>query len=55
VLPVLQTIQTLRFVLFRRAAQVVRPGGALRLRLTDNDATRRTFTPGFEMRCPKVA
>jgi hypothetical protein len=44
VLPVLQTIQTLRFVLFHRAAQIVRPGGALRLRLTDNEATRHTFT-----------
>jgi hypothetical protein len=44
VLPVLQTIQTLRFVLFHRAAQVVRPGGVMRLRLTDNAATRETFT-----------
>ena len=44
VLPVLQSIQTLRFVLFHRAAQLVRPGGALRLRLTDNAATRQTFT-----------
>jgi len=44
VLPVLQTIQTLRFVLFHRAAQLVRPGGAMRLRLTDNAATRETFT-----------
>jgi Transposase DDE domain group 1 len=44
VLPVLQTIQTLRFVLFNRAAQIVRPGGAMRLRLTDNDATRQVFT-----------
>jgi hypothetical protein len=44
VLPVLQTIQTLRFVLFNRAAQIVRPAGALRLRLTDNEATRLTFT-----------
>lgn len=43
-LPVLQSVQTLRFVLFHRAAQLVRPGGALRLRLTDNDATRQTFT-----------
>lgn len=38
VLPILQTIQTLRFVLFHRAAQFVRPGGALRLRLTDSAA-----------------
>jgi len=44
VLPVLQTIQTLRFVLFNRAAQMVRPGGGLRLRLTDNAATRQTFS-----------
>lgn len=44
VLPVLQTIQTLRFVLFNRAAQLVRPGGTLRLRLTDNPATRQVFT-----------
>jgi Transposase DDE domain group 1 len=40
----LQTVQTLRFVLFHRAAQVVRPGGVMRLRLTDNVETRRTFT-----------
>jgi hypothetical protein len=33
VLPLLQTIQTLRFTVFHRAAQLVRPGGALRLRL----------------------
>jgi len=44
VLPVLHTIQTLRFVLFNRAAQIVRPAGALRLRLTNNEATRQTFT-----------
>jgi hypothetical protein len=44
VLHVLQTVQTLRFVLFHRAAQVVRPGGTMRLRLTDNAETRRTFT-----------
>ena len=44
VLPVLQSIQTLRFVLFHRAAQCVRPGGVMRLRLTDNAATRQTFT-----------
>ena len=45
VLPVLQTIQTRRFVLFNRAAQIVRPGGALRLRLTDNEATRQALHP----------
>jgi hypothetical protein len=43
-LPVLQSVQTLRFVLFHRAAQFVRPGGVMRLRLTDNAATRQTFT-----------
>jgi hypothetical protein len=54
VLPVLQTIQTLRFVLFNRAAQIVRPGGALRLRLTDNAATRQVFTK-IQDALPKVA
>ena len=54
VLPVLQTIQTLRFVLFNRAAQIVRPGGALRLRLTDNAATRQVFTR-IRDALPKVA
>lgn len=54
VLPVLQTIQTLRFVLFNRAAQIVRPGGALRLRLTDNEATRQTFNR-IRDALPKVA
>ena len=44
VLHLLQTVQSLRFVLFHRAAQLVRPGGTMVLRLTDNDATRRTFT-----------
>jgi Transposase DDE domain group 1 len=54
VLPVLQTIQTLRFVLFNRAAQIVRPRGALRLRLADNDATRQVFTR-IRNALPKVA
>jgi hypothetical protein len=54
-LPVLQTIQTLRFVLFNRAAQLVRPGGALRLRLTNNAATRQTFTRIRDALLPKVA
>jgi hypothetical protein len=54
VLPVLQTIQTLRFVLFNRAAQIVRPGGALRLRLADNEATRQVFTR-IRNALPKVA
>jgi hypothetical protein len=44
VLHLLQTVQSLRFALFHRAAQLVRPGGTMVLRLTDNDATRRTFT-----------
>jgi len=54
VLPVLQTIQTLRFVLFNRAAQLVRPGGALRPRLANNDATRQAFTR-IRNALPKVA
>jgi hypothetical protein len=54
VLPVLQTIQTLRFVLFNRAAQIVRPGGTLRLRLADNEATRQAFTR-IRNALPKVA
>ena len=44
VVPLLQTVQTLRFELFHRAALLVRPGGAMRLRLTENPATRQTFT-----------
>ncbi len=43
VLHVLQTIQSLRFAFFNRAAQLVRPRGALRLRLTDNLETRRSY------------
>ncbi len=43
VLPVLQTIQSLRFAFFNRAAQIVRPHGALRLRLMDNLETRRSY------------
>ena len=39
-------IATLRFVLFNRAAQIVRPGGTLRLRLADNAATRRRVSLG---------
>jgi len=42
-LPLLQTIQSLRFTLFHRAALLVRPGGVLRLRLTDNPETRRLY------------
>ena len=43
VLPVLQTIQSLRFAFFNRAAQLVRPHGALRLRLMDNRDTRWSY------------
>jgi hypothetical protein len=35
----LQTIHALRFACFHRAAQLLRPQGALRLRLTDNRDT----------------
>jgi hypothetical protein len=44
VLHVLRTVQTLRFELFHRAAMLVRPAGIAQLRLTNNAATRRTFT-----------
>ena len=44
VVPLLQTVQTLRFELFHRAALLVRPGGTMRLRLTENPATRQTFS-----------
>jgi len=43
-LPLLQTVQTLRFVLFHRAAALVQPRGKLTLRLVDNPATRRLYT-----------
>ena len=43
VLHVLQTIQSLRFTFFNRAAQLVCPHGALRLRLRDNLETRRSY------------
>jgi hypothetical protein len=43
-LPVLQTVQTLRFVLFHRAAALVQPGGTPTLRLACNAATRRLYT-----------
>jgi hypothetical protein len=42
--PILQTVQTLRFVLFHRAALLVRPQGSPVLRLTDNAETKNTFT-----------
>jgi len=44
-LHLLQTVQTLRFEVFHRAAILVRPDGRMRLRLMNNAATRRTFTP----------
>jgi hypothetical protein len=43
-LPLLQTIQTVRFTLFHRAAALVRPRGLITLRLADNPATRRLYT-----------
>ena len=43
-LPILQTIQTLRFVLFHRAAALVRPSGRYTLRLAHNPATRKRYT-----------
>jgi hypothetical protein len=44
VLHLLRTIQTLRFEVFHRAAMLIRPAGITQLRLTNNPATRRTFT-----------
>jgi hypothetical protein len=44
VLHLLQTVQTLRFEVFHRAAILVRPDGRMRLRLMNNAATRHTFT-----------
>jgi hypothetical protein len=43
-LPLLQTVQTLRFVLFHRAAAFVRPAGKPTLRLANNAATRRLYS-----------
>lgn len=43
-LPLLKTVQTLRFVLFHRAAALVHPGGKPKLRLVNNAATRRLYT-----------
>jgi hypothetical protein len=43
VLPLLQSVQTLRFTLFHRAAVLLRPQGAMVLRLTNNTATRQVF------------
>ncbi|MBI1873912.1 MAG: IS1380 family transposase [Acidobacteria bacterium] len=44
VLHLLHTVQTLRFEVFHRAALLVRPDGITQLRLTNNAATRHTFT-----------
>ncbi len=44
VLHLLQTVQTLRFEVFHRAAILVRPNGATRLRLSNNAATRQRFS-----------
>jgi hypothetical protein len=43
VMHVLQSIQTLRFEFLNRAAVLVRPHGAMRLRLARNDETRRIY------------
>jgi Transposase DDE domain group 1 len=43
VLHVLQSIQTLRFILLNRAAVLVRPQGGPRLRLMNNAETRRIY------------
>jgi hypothetical protein len=43
-MPVLQTIQTLRFTFFHRAAALVRPAGRSLLRLASNAATQRLYT-----------
>ena len=43
-LPLLQTVQTLRFVLFHRAAALVHPSGKPTLRLANNAATRRNYS-----------
>ncbi len=43
VLHLLQTVQTLRFEVFHRAAILLRPDGTTRLRLANNGATRQRF------------
>jgi hypothetical protein len=53
-LSLLQTIQTLRFVVFNRAAALVHPGGTPTLRLTNNAATRRRYQQ-IEQALPRVA
>ena len=42
-LHLLQTVQTLRFGVFHRAAILLRPDGITRLRLGNNAATRQRF------------
>ncbi len=42
-LPLLQTVQTLRFTLFHRAPALIRPGGKSVLRLGRNPTTQRLF------------
>jgi hypothetical protein len=44
VLHLLQTVQTLRFEVFHRAAILLRPNGVTQLRLANNAATRQRFT-----------
>ena len=53
-LPLLQTIQTLRFVLFHRAAVLLHPSGTPTLRLANNAATRRLYTR-IEQMLPRAA
>jgi hypothetical protein len=43
-LPRLSTVQTLRFTIFHRAGALVRPGGRIVLRLSNNPATEQLFT-----------
>lgn len=43
-LPLLQTVQTLRFVLFHRAAALVHPSGKPTLRLANNAPTQRLYS-----------
>ena len=43
VLHLLQTVQTLRFEVFHRAAILLRPGGVTQVRLANNAATRQRF------------
>jgi hypothetical protein len=43
-LPLLHTVQTLRFVLSHRAGALVHPGGTPTLRLANNTSTRTLYT-----------